>query len=81
MLKTHKVLAAAVAIAALVTGCGGAAQAGNDGGAKLALDAALPTTVPDGTKIVVGDPATEVAAEARPGEIDKVSKFESSSPT
>lgn len=74
MLKTHKVLAAAVAIAALVTGCGGAAQAGNDGGAKLALDAALPTTVPDGTKIVVGDPATEVALKLS-GQLDKVSKF------
>jgi sulfonate transport system substrate-binding protein len=73
MLKTHKVLAAAVAIAALVTGCG-AAQAGNDDGAKLALDAALPTTVPDGTKIVVGDPATEVALKLS-GQLDKVSKF------
>ncbi len=74
MLKTHKVLTAAVAIAALVTGCGGAAQAGDDGGAKLALDAALPTTVPDGTKIVVGDPATEVALKLS-GQLDKVSKF------
>ena len=73
MFRHHKVLAAAVATLALVTGCGGAAQAG-DGAAKLALDAPLPTTVPDGTKIVVGDPATEVALKLS-GQIDKVSKF------
>ncbi|HET6985544.1 MAG TPA: ABC transporter substrate-binding protein [Kribbella sp.] len=74
MLRNHKVLAAAVATLALVTGCGGAAQAGKDGGAELALDAALPTTVPDGTKIVVGDPTTEVALKLS-GQLDKVSKF------
>ncbi|MEV5960886.1 ABC transporter substrate-binding protein [Kribbella sp. NPDC051952] len=72
MLKTPKLLAAAVATVAVLAGCGGAADAGN--AAKLSLDAALPTTVPDGTKIVVGDPATEVALKLS-GQIDKVSKF------
>ncbi len=70
--RTYAVLAAAVATVALVTGCGSDAQAG--GAANLALDAPLPTTVPDGTKIVVGDPATEVALKLS-GQIDKVSKF------
>ncbi|GAA0573686.1 ABC transporter substrate-binding protein [Kribbella sandramycini] len=63
---------AALAVALVVTGCGGAAQAG--GGAKLALDAPLPTTVPDGAKIVVGDPSTEVALKLS-GQFDKVSKY------
>lgn len=69
----YAVIAAALATVALVAGCGGAADAGS-GSAKLSLDAALPTTVPDGTKIVVGDPATEVALKLS-GQIDKVSKF------
>jgi sulfonate transport system substrate-binding protein len=65
-------LISALALLAVVTGCG--ANAAADGAAKLSLDAALPTTVPDGTKIVVGDPATEVALKLS-GQIDKVSKF------
>ncbi|MEU4290805.1 ABC transporter substrate-binding protein [Kribbella sp. NPDC026596] len=69
----YAVIAAALATVALVAGCGGAADAGS-GSAKLSLDAALPATVPDGTKIVVGDPATEVALKLS-GQIDKVSKF------
>lgn len=72
MPRSLKYAALAVAAFTLLTGCGGAADAG--GGAKLSLDAALPTTVPDGTKIVVGDPATEVALKLS-GQIDKVSKF------
>jgi sulfonate transport system substrate-binding protein len=74
MSRTLKYAALAVAAFALVTGCGAAAEAGGDGGAKLALDAPLPTTVPDGAKIVVGDPTTEVALQLS-GQIDKVSKF------
>jgi sulfonate transport system substrate-binding protein len=66
------VSASALAVLALLTGCGGDAQAG--GGAKLALDAALPTEVPDGAKIVVGDPATQVALKLS-GQLDKVSRF------
>ncbi|MEU8223762.1 ABC transporter substrate-binding protein [Kribbella sp. NPDC048915] len=65
-------LLSALALLAVVAGCGSNAAA--DGGAKLALDADLPTTVPDGTKIVVGDPATEVALKLS-GQLDKVSKF------
>jgi len=74
MSRTLKYAALAVAALALVTGCGGAAQAGKDAGDKLSLDAALPTTVPDGAKIVVGDPATEVAFKLS-GQYDKVSKY------
>jgi sulfonate transport system substrate-binding protein len=66
----YAVLAAA-ALVALLAGCGGAAKAG---GAALSLDAALPTTVPDGAEIVVGDPATEVALKLS-GQFDKVSKY------
>ncbi|NEA33144.1 ABC transporter substrate-binding protein [Streptomyces sp. SID13031] len=66
------VAAAALAALTLLSGCGGDAEAG--GGPKLALDAALPTEVPDGTKIVVGDPATQVAFKLS-GQLDKVSKY------
>ncbi len=71
--KKLAVLAGAAAAISLLAGCGGDADAGG-GGPKLALDAALPTTVPDGVKIVVGDPATQKALELS-GQIDKVSKF------
>lgn len=67
------VAAAALAAVTLLSGCGGDAQAGGSG-TKLALDAALPTDVPDGTKIVVGDPATQVAFKLS-GQLDKVSKY------
>ncbi|TDW71196.1 ABC transporter substrate-binding protein [Kribbella pratensis] len=69
---SRKRLYAALALLALVTGCSGNASA--DGAAKLSLDAALPTTVPDGPKIVVGDPTTEVALKLS-GQYDKVSKY------
>ncbi|GAB3940604.1 ABC transporter substrate-binding protein [Kribbella albertanoniae] len=70
MSKSFKYFALAALL--VVSGCSGAAQAG--GGAKLALDAPLPTTVPDGAKIVVGDPATQVAFKLS-GQFDKVSKY------
>jgi sulfonate transport system substrate-binding protein len=74
-IRKFAVLTAALAAVALIAGCGGDANAGGDGAAgKLSLDAPLPTTVPDGAKIVVGDPATEVALKLS-GQIDKVSKF------
>jgi len=74
-IRTYAVLTAALATVALMAGCGGDAKAGGDAGTgKLALDAALPTTVPDGAKIVVGDPTTQKALELS-GQIDKVSKF------
>jgi sulfonate transport system substrate-binding protein len=64
----------ALALLAVATGCGGAAKAGDDAAGKLSLDAPLPTTVPDGAKIVVGDPQTEVALKLS-GQYDKVSKY------
>ncbi|GAA1710147.1 ABC transporter substrate-binding protein [Kribbella yunnanensis] len=67
----YAVLAAAALIVA--AGCGGPAEAGNSG-QKLALDAPLPASVPDGTKIVVGDPATQVAFKLS-GQLDKVEKY------
>jgi sulfonate transport system substrate-binding protein len=67
------VAAAALAALTLLSGCSGDAQAGGTG-AKLALDAPLPTEVPDGVKIVVGDPATQVAFKLS-GQLDKVSKY------
>ncbi|WBQ05293.1 ABC transporter substrate-binding protein [Kribbella sp. CA-293567] len=70
--KPFVVLAAAVTALTLLSGCGGDAQAG--GGPKLALDAALPTDVPDGTRIVVGDPATQVALKLS-GRLEQVSKY------
>ena len=72
--KKHLVvLAAALSALTLLAGCGGDAQAGGSG-TKLALDAALPSEVPEGTKIVVGDPTTQKALELS-GQLDKVSKF------
>src|SRR3954447_5624665 len=65
--------AAALAAVTLLSGCVGDAQAGGTG-AKLALDATLPTEVPDGVKIVVGDPVTQVAFKLS-GQLDKVSKY------
>ena len=72
---TRSSVAAALALAAavLLAGCGGDATAGGTG-TKLALDAALPTTVPAGAKIVVGDPTTQKALELS-GQLDKVSGF------
>ncbi|NIK55281.1 ABC transporter substrate-binding protein [Kribbella shirazensis] len=69
---SRKRLLAALALLAVVAGCGSNAAA--DGAAKLSLDAALPTAVPDGAKIVVGDPATEVALKLS-GQYDKVAKY------
>ena len=58
-------------VLALVSGCGGDAQArgGRTRARRRAAD-----DVPDGTKIVVGDPATQVALKLS-GQLDKVSKF------
>ncbi|TDD55899.1 ABC transporter [Kribbella antibiotica] len=66
----YAVLAAAAAL--VLAGCGGSAEAGS--GQKLALDAPLPTSVPDGAKIVVGDPATQVAFKLS-GQLDAVEKY------
>ena len=69
---SRKRLFPALALLALVAGCG--ANAAADDSAKLSLDAPLPTAVPDSAKIVVGDPATEVALKLS-GQYDKVSKY------
>ncbi|MFI9550338.1 ABC transporter substrate-binding protein [Nonomuraea endophytica] len=62
-------LLAVLLISVLLAACGQA-----DGSAQQALapDAPLPTTVPQGTKLIVGDPPTKVALELS-GEIDKFS--------
>src|SRR6266508_666159 len=51
---------AVVAVVTALTGVGGDAEAS---GHKLAPDAPLPTAVPPGTKIIVGDPVTQKALE------------------
>jgi len=55
-----------------ITGCTGQAEAS---GEQLSLDAALPTQVPSGTKITVGDPVTQKALELS-GEIDNLKHVE-----
>ncbi|MDF5752467.1 ABC transporter substrate-binding protein [Spongiactinospora sp. TRM90649] len=66
---------AAVALAVLATlavaGCGATGQAGQ-AAAGLAADAPLPTVVPQGTKLIVGDPVGKVAFQLS-GQIDKFS--------
>ncbi|HZX07987.1 ABC transporter substrate-binding protein [Kribbella sp.] len=71
-MSNKRLLTTLALLAVAVTGCSGKADA--NGAAKLSLDAALPTTIPAGTKIVVGDPATEVALKLS-GQYDKVSKY------
>jgi sulfonate transport system substrate-binding protein len=71
--RLYAVLSAALVTVALAAGCGTDKAAGDAAG-KLSLDAPLPTTVPDGAKIVVGDPTTEVALKLS-GQYDKVSKY------
>ncbi|GID29455.1 ABC transporter substrate-binding protein [Paractinoplanes brasiliensis] len=52
-------LSAAVLLAGVLTAC-----AGNDGGTKLELTAALPEKVPSGTEIRIGDPAIQAVLGA-----------------
>ncbi|MET7336926.1 ABC transporter substrate-binding protein [Nonomuraea sp. NPDC005650] len=63
--------ALAVLLAAALTGCGGGGEQPRSA-AALAADAPLPTSVPKGTKLIVGDPPTKVALQLS-GEIDKFS--------
>ncbi|MFC4011387.1 ABC transporter substrate-binding protein [Nonomuraea purpurea] len=60
----------AVLLMAALTAC--APQGGERAAAALAPDAPLPTSVPKGTKLIVGDPSTKVALQLS-GEIDKFS--------
>lgn len=57
----------AVPALALLSSCGGAAATP---GENISLSVPLPTKVPKGTELVVGDPATQVALKLS-GEIDK----------
>ncbi len=61
----------AVLLLAALTGCAGGGEQQNSA-AALAADAPLPTSVPKGTKLIVGDPTTKVALQLS-GEIDKFS--------
>lgn len=56
---------------ATLAGCGGKALAGKNDGPTLAPQAALPTKVPEGTKIIIGDPTTQKALELT-GLVDKL---------
>lgn len=69
---SRRALVAAVALlpAALLGACGGNSSAAEEGGNALDAKAALPTTVPAGTTIVVGDPQVEQALRLS-GELDK----------
>ncbi|MCF4119540.1 ABC transporter substrate-binding protein [Antribacter sp. KLBMP9083] len=62
-------------MALLAAGCGGSAEAGTDGDALTAADA-LPTEVPAGTTLIVGDPTTQKAFELAGDDIDSDFSFE-----
>ncbi|MFB4278029.1 ABC transporter substrate-binding protein [Nonomuraea sp. MTCD27] len=69
--KTPKRAALAVLALLAVTACAARpGESATEGG--LAADAPLPTAVPEGTKLIVGDPQTKVALQLS-GEIDKFS--------
>ncbi|MET0694450.1 MAG: ABC transporter substrate-binding protein [Propionibacteriaceae bacterium] len=63
-----------LALALVATGCANLGGADTSSAPQLGLDAPLPTEVPAGTKIIVGDPVTQKALELS-GQIDKVSSF------
>ncbi|SKC74611.1 ABC transporter substrate-binding protein [Krasilnikoviella flava] len=70
-------VAAAVGVVALLGTAGCAADAAADGaGGTLAASDPLPSTVPDGTTLVVGDPTTEVALELAGDEIEHDLSFD-----
>ena len=60
--RTVALGAALLATAALAAGCGGKADGSSQG--TLAPDAPLPTKVPKGTVLRIGDPTTQVAIKA-----------------
>jgi sulfonate transport system substrate-binding protein len=69
--RRRNVLAALAAgpLVAMLAACGGTSSAAG-GGPVLAANAALPTTVPKGTTLVVGDPQVEQALRLS-GELDR----------
>ncbi|SDK63534.1 sulfonate transport system substrate-binding protein [Nonomuraea maritima] len=70
-IRPPRAAALAVLLLAALTACA-PPGARASGAPKLAPDAPLPTTVPEGTKLIVGDPATKVALQLS-GEIDDFS--------
>lgn len=68
-------LAAAAALVLLASGCAAGAEA-DDGTGGLAPDAALPTEVPAGTTLAIGDPTTQKAFELAGDAIDTDFDFE-----
>ena len=59
-----RIAAAAAAVTLGLAGLAACDSASGSGGPKLAADAELPDTVPSGTVLRVGDPATEAAIKA-----------------
>jgi sulfonate transport system substrate-binding protein len=69
------VAALLVAVTALA-GCAGAAATSSSSESAAAPDAALPTAVPAGTKLVVGDPTTQKAVALAGDDIDSKVDFD-----
>lgn len=68
--------AAVTALVLLASGCAIGAQADDDGAGGLSLDAELPTEIPAGTTLAIGDPTTQKAFELAGDEIDADFDFE-----
>ncbi|MGY4645177.1 ABC transporter substrate-binding protein [Cellulomonas sp. URHB0016] len=78
--RSRPPLAAAALLVAVtaLAGCAGAQAAQSDGPASSAAapDATLPTAVPAGTKLVVGDPTTQKAVALAGDDIDSTVDFD-----
>lgn len=64
----HMIVVAIAVSVTVLAGCGGGDAAGESNG-SLTLDDDLPTTVPEGTELTIGDPQTQIALELS-GQID-----------
>ncbi|MFI6424690.1 ABC transporter substrate-binding protein [Promicromonospora sp. NPDC050880] len=73
---TATVTATVAALVLLASGCAVGAQADDDAAGTLSLDAELPTEVPPGTTLAIGDPTTQKAFELAGDEIDSDFDFE-----
>lgn len=71
---TSTALAAVTALVLLASGCAAGAEADVQG--SLSPDAALPTEIPAGTTLAIGDPTTQKAFELAGDEIDSDFDFE-----
>ena len=76
--RTPLAAAALLLAVATLTGCAGAAASSGGGtpAGSATPGAALPTTVPDGTTLVVGDPTTQKAVALAGDEIDSKVDFD-----